>query len=143
MFKLFKRKRKAKKGKLNAKQQKIVNKATERYVTIKQRELIDYNRKLAKEREYTERRIQNNEDIKNYNNDINLTSQEITRLRSEGGIKNNLNAFGLSVEKRVMESRLARLEREKKRIDRLKNKKGFVNLTQQIVKPIQMAHGMA
>ena len=48
----------AKKGKLNAKQQKIVNKATERYVTIKQRELIDYNRKLAKEREYTERRIQ-------------------------------------------------------------------------------------
>ena len=77
------------------------------------------------------------------NNDINLTSQEITRLRSEGGIKNNLNAFGLSVEKRVMESRLARLEREKKRIDRLKNKKGFVNLTQQIVKPIQMAHGMA
>ena len=133
----------AKKGKLNAKQQKIVNKATERYVTIKQRELIDYNRKLAKEREYTERRIQNNEDIKNYNNDINLTSQEITRLRSEGGIKNNLNAFGLSVEKRVMESRLARLEREKKRIDRLKNKKGFVNLTQQIVKPIQMAHGMA
>ena len=42
-----------------------------------------------------------------------------------------------------MESRLARLEREKKRIDRLKNKKGFVNLTQQIVKPIQMAHGMA
>ena len=133
----------AKKGKLNAKQQKIVNKATERYVTIKQRELIDYNRKLAKEREYTERRIQNNEDIKNYNNDINLTSQEITRLRSEGGIKNNLNAFGLSVEKRVMESRLARLEREKKRIDRLKNKKGFVNLTQQIVKPVQMAHGMA
>ena len=124
-------------------QQKIVNKATERYVTIKQRELIDYNRKLAKEREYTERRIQNNEDIKNYNNDINLTSQEITRLRSEGGIKNNLNAFGLSVEKRVMESRLARLEREKKRIDRLKNKKGSVNLTQQIVKPIQMAHGMA
>ena len=77
-----------------------------------------------------------------YTNDIGLTSDTIVELRSQGGIKNNLKAFELSVEKKRMESRLNRLEREKKRLDRLKGKQGVCNLGQQYARPVTMAYGM-
>lgn len=132
----------AKQGTLNSIQQRMVNKATEKYISKREKEIQKYAKEFAREQEYAARRIENNREIDNYTNDIGLTNDNIIELRSQGGLKNNLKAFGLSVEKRKMESRLKRLEREKKRLDRLKGKQGVCNLGQQYARPVTMAYGM-
>ena len=107
------------------------------------KELNKYAKEYAREQEYASRRIENNKQIEDYTNDIGLTNDEIIRLRSEGGLKNNLQALGQSFEKRKMESRLKRLEREKGRLDKLKAKRGTCNLSEQFVREANLSHGMA
>lgn len=131
-----------KQGTLNSIQQRMVNKATAKYISKREKEIQKYAKEFAREQEYANRRIENNKQIEDYTNDIGLTSDNIVELRSQGGIKNNLKAFELSVEKKRMESRLNRLEREKKRLDRLKGKQGVCNLGQQYARPVTMAYGM-
>ncbi len=133
----------AKKGSLNSVQQRMVNKTTEKYIAAREKELNKYAKEYAREQEYASRRIENNKQIEDYTNDISLTNDEIIRLRSEGGLKNNLQALGQSFEKRKMESRLKRLEREKGRLDKLKAKRGTCNLSEQFVREANLSHGMA
>lgn len=77
----------AKKGSLNSVQQRMVNKATEKYIAAREKELNKYAKEYAREQEYASRRIENNKQIEDYTNDISLTNDEIIRLRSEGGLK--------------------------------------------------------
>lgn len=133
----------AKKGSLSSVQQRIVNKANEKYISLREKEIMKYAKEFERERAYTERRIENNKQIEAYTNDINLSSAEIDRLRDEGGLKNNIQAIGQSIEKRKMESRLKRLQRESRRLDRLKGKSGKCNLSEQFVREANLSHGMA
>lgn len=132
----------AKNGKLSSVQQRLVNKATEKYIATREKELQKYAKNLEREQIYTSRRIENNKQIDDFKNDISLSQDEIVRLKSQGGLKNSISAMGLTVEKRRMESELKRLEKERKRLDRLKNKKGSCNLSEQYTRPINMAYGM-
>lgn len=51
----------------------MVNKATEKYIAAREKELNKYAKEYAREQEYASRRIENNKQIEDYTNDISLT----------------------------------------------------------------------
>lgn len=132
---------KNKQGKLQTKQSKIVNKGNEKYRKIKQQELEKYYKEMERMSNYQTAMSEN----------INLqreAEQELKDAREErdklvgGNLKTKLEKMQLDREIKKLNNKKEILSKQQNRIQSLKNKKGFCNLSNQIVRVYVNAYTM-
>lgn len=131
-----------KKGKLQTKQTRIVNKGNNRYIQIKEKEfesiMSDYDRISS----YQNAMSENQKLQEGISNDLKSTKEELDSLRGRTGIKTTIERNRLQRESKRLESQQERLAKQAKRINNLKNKKGYCNLSNQILRSYTAAYSM-
>lgn len=133
---------KNKKGILQTKQTKLVNKGSNKYIQIKSKEfeniMTDYERMDS----YQSAMSENQRLQEGLSNDLISTKEELDSLRGKTGIKAAYERNKLERESKRLENQHERLVKQAQRINNLKNKKGYCNLSNQILRSYTAAYSM-
>lgn len=133
---------KNKKGILQTKQTKIVNKGSNKYIQIKEKEfeniMTDYERMDS----YQSAMSENQRLQEGLSNDLISTEEELDSLRGKTGIKAAYERNKLERESKRLKNQHEKLVKQAQRINNLKNKKGYCNLSNQILRSYTAAYSM-
>lgn len=133
---------KNKKGILQTKQTKIVNKGSNKYIQIKEKEfeniITDYERMDS----YQSAMSENQRLQEGLSNDLISTEEELDSLRGKTGIKAAYERNKLERESKRLKNQHEKLVKQAQRINNLKNKKGYCNLSNQILRSYTAAYSM-
>ena len=133
---------KNKKGILQTKQTKIVNKGSKKYIQIKEKEfeniITDYERMDS----YQSAMSENQRLQEGLSNDLISTEEELDSLRGKTGIKAAYERNKLERESKRLKNQHEKLVKQAQRINNLKNKKGYCNLSNQILRSYTAAYSM-
>ena len=133
---------KSKRGKLQTRQTRIVNKGSNIYIKIKEKEFEQIMRESERISSYQTAMSENQRLQEGISNDIVSTKEELDALKGKTGIKATIERSVLERENRRLEKRQERLEKQQHRINNLKNKKGYCNLSNQILRGYTTAYAM-
>lgn len=133
---------KNKKGILQTKQTKLVNKGSNKYIQIKEKEfeniMTDYERMDS----YQSAMSENQRLQEGLSNDLISTEEELDSLRGKTGIKAAYERNKLERESKRLKNQHEKLVKQAQRINNLKNKKGYCNLSNQILRSYTAAYSM-
>ena len=133
---------KNKKGILQTKQTKLVNKGSNKYIQIKEKEfeniITDYERMDS----YQSAMSENQRLQEGLSNDLISTEEELDSLRGKTGIKAAYERNKLERESKRLKNQHEKLVKQAQRINNLKNKKGYCNLSNQILRSYTAAYSM-
>ena len=133
---------KNKKGILQTKQTKLVNKGSNKYIQIKEKEfeniMTDYERMDS----YQSAMSENQRLQEGLSNDLISTKEELDSLRGKTGIKAAYERNKLERESKRLKNQHEKLVKQAQRINNLKNKKGYCNLSNQILRSYTAAYSM-
>jgi len=106
-----------KQGILQSKQQRIINKATDKYVNIKEKEFRKYREQMDRMNTYLEEKNTTKKAIEDYQKDLSLTNQELNEASLSGKKISAFEKFKLHHEKKVLERSISKLEKQDKKIE--------------------------
>lgn len=132
---------KNKQGKLQTKQSKIVNKGNEKYRNIKQKELEKYYKEMERMANY-QTAMSENVNLQNAAKDELREAMKERDALVGSNLKTKLERMQLDREIKKLSNRQEVLRNQQTRIQNLKNKKGFCNLSNQIVRSYVNAYAM-
>lgn len=130
-----------KQGKLQTKQSKIVNKGNEKYRNIKQKELEKYYKEMERMVNY-QTAMSENVNLQNVAKDELREAMKERDTLVGSNLKTKLERMQLDREIKKLSNRQEVLKNQQTRIQNLKNKKGFCNLSNQIVRSYVNAYTM-
>lgn len=131
-----------KKGKLQTKQARIINKGTNKYIQIKEKEFESIMNDYDRINSYQIAMNENQKLQEGISNDLKSTKEELDSLRGKSGIKVSLERSKLQRESKKLESQHEKLVKQEKKINSLKNKKGYCNLSSQLLRSYTTAYSM-
>lgn len=106
-----------KQGILQSKQQRIINKATNKYVNIKENEFRKYREQMDRMNTYLEEKNTTKKAIEDYQKDLVLANQELNEAKISGKKTSVFEKFKLRHEKNVLERSISKLEKQDKKIE--------------------------
>lgn len=120
-----------KQGILQSKQQRIINKATDKYVNIKEKEFRKYREQMDRMNTYLEEKNTTKKAIEDYQKDLALTNQELNEASLSDKKISAFEKFKLRHEKNVLERSISKLEKQDKKIEstfkRYQNREALMN----------------
>lgn len=131
-----------KQGKLATKQKRIVNKGSKKYINKKNKEMLVQFEELQRQQRYVSAKSENLNKQLDYKNDLKLTQNELAALEGKTGLKASIERMKLQSDERKLNKGLQRLEKQSNRLQRLKNKPGICNLSQQVTRQLEPVHAM-
>lgn len=133
---------KNKKGILQTKQTKIVNKGSKKYIQIKEKEFENIMTDYERMNSYQSAMSENQRLQEGLSNDLISTEEELDSLRGKTGIKAAYERNKLERESKRLKNQHEKLVKQAQRISNLKNKKGYCNLSNQILRSYTAAYSM-
>ena len=133
---------KNKKGILQTKQTKIVNKGSKKYIQIKEKEFENIMTDYERMNSYQSAMSENQRLQEGLSNDLISTEEELDSLRGKTGIKAAYERNKLERESKRLKNQHEKLVKQAQRINNLKNKKGYCNLSNQILRSYTAAYSM-
>ena len=120
-----------KQGILQSKQQRIINKATDKYVNIKEKEFRKYREQMDRMNTYLEEKNTTKKAIEDYQKDLALTNQELNEASLSDKKISAFEKFKLRHEKNVLERSISKLGKQDKKIEstfkRYQNREALMN----------------
>lgn len=129
-----------KQGKLKSKQAKIVNKGSSKYIKIKSTEFEELLQEAQTMSDYQEAMSENQAIQSGIKTDLESTRQELEDLRGKTGIRASIERGRLNRETKKLQRSQEVLKKQQDRINGLKNKTGYCNLSSQILRTYTAAY---
>ncbi len=133
---------KSKKGKLQTRQTRIVNKGSNKYIKMKEKEFESIMKESERISLYQETMSENQRLQSGISNDLKTTMDELEELKNKSGIRAAFERAALERESKRLGRQQSRLERQEQKINSLKDKKGYCNLSNQILRAYSAAYAM-